>query len=134
MKTWFALLPIHLLLVACIPQAVTPSPNPTAPAVPVSPTASLTPRAVTEVVEAATPSGTPEQPEQRGTISTGIPDGRVHLRGGPGMHNRVIAVLPEGTTIAVLRQENDWTMVRSPAGIVGWVYSKYIDTAKGVAP
>ncbi|RMD60932.1 hypothetical protein D6833_08920 [Candidatus Parcubacteria bacterium] len=124
MKTWLALLPISILLAGCIPQAFTPSPTPTAT---MQPTATLSLRPI--ATETVVPSTTPEM---SGTISTGLPNGRVNLRQGPGMHYRVLAVLSEGTTVTILRREANWSMVQSPTGLTGWVYSKFI--AKGVAP
>lgn len=51
---------------------------------------------------------------------------RVNLRAGPATTERVIAVLLESTPVIEERREGEWSLVRTPAGEVGWIYAELL--------
>jgi hypothetical protein len=51
---------------------------------------------------------------------------RVNLREGPGKDATVEAVLLGGTPVFPERAENDWLLVRTPGGRVGWVHASLV--------
>lgn len=51
---------------------------------------------------------------------------RVNLRSGPSTDAPVIGVLDESTPVFLERTEDDWVLVRTTAGPVGWVHSSLL--------
>jgi len=48
------------------------------------------------------------------------------LRSGPGISNRIIAALPIGTRVTVIKVENGWAEVSLPDGRTGWTLERYL--------
>jgi len=58
-----------------------------------------------------------------GTPGAGFVRGeRVNLRAGPSTQHEVLAVLVGSTPVFRERRDGDWLMVRTAAGIVGWIH------------
>ncbi len=49
--------------------------------------------------------------------------GRVNLRGGPSTNEKVLAVLTQGTPVFPELQEQEWVLIRTSSGEVGWVHA-----------
>lgn len=64
--------------------------------------------------------------ERRGKVTTAD----LNVRLGPGVANKSIGSLPKGLDVVVLGEASNgttgWTKVRTPAGYVGWVASKFV--------
>ena len=52
---------------------------------------------------------------------------RLNLRSGPGEQYRIMEVLKTGDSLEVLKRDDKWTMVRTPAGDEGWIPGGYLD-------
>lgn len=92
------------------------------------PSATLMPVAVTITpVWAATPSAPPQLiPAKILIVSTGLPEGKLNLRYGPGLEYDVILVLEEGWRLVDLDLSRDgWSHVRYGTQ-EGWVFSVYV--------
>jgi len=48
------------------------------------------------------------------------------LRSGPGISNRIIAALPIGTRVTVIKVENGWAEISLPDGRTGWTIERYL--------
>ena len=48
------------------------------------------------------------------------------LRTGPTISNRIIAALPIGTRVKVIKVENGWAEVSLPDGRTGWTFERYL--------
>ena len=48
------------------------------------------------------------------------------FRSGPGISNRIIAALPIGTRVTVIKVENGWAEVSLPDGRTGWTIERYL--------
>lgn len=57
--------------------------------------------------------------------------GALNLRSGPGLSQAVIGRLRQGEILTVLGGSPGWLNVRTPAGNVGWVMSRYTAGAVG---
>lgn len=55
---------------------------------------------------------------------------RVNLRAGPSREHPVLAVLVEETPLLLERKQEDWALVRTPAGQVGWVHAPLLENPK----
>lgn len=64
-----------------------------------------------------------------GTVSVTV--GALNLRSGPGLSQAVIGRLRQGEILTVLGGSPGWLNVRTPAGGVGWVMSRYTAGAVG---
>ena len=51
---------------------------------------------------------------------------RVHLRAGPSTAHRVVDVLTDRTPVFPESNLDDWTLVRTPNGRVGWVHTSLL--------
>ena len=51
----------------------------------------------------------------------------LNVRKGPSADFDKISALPQDTVVVQSKQEGDWHEIRSPNGINGWVYGKYIE-------
>lgn len=78
-----------------------------------------------------TPIPTPTDTLFVAVVKTGIPEGHLHMRTGPGIIYSVILILDEGTELLGVYQEGGWTFARynDPGGkeVYGWVKSEYIE-------
>ena len=52
---------------------------------------------------------------------------RVNLRSGPSTDQPVLAVLSRETPVFPERGEEDWTLVRTPSGQIGWVHDALLE-------
>ena len=57
-------------------------------------------------------------------ISTGVQDGQLYLRDGPGTQYKIIGVLTEGEGLSIIKLGN-WYQVITSGGVTGWVTSHY---------
>ncbi len=48
------------------------------------------------------------------------------FRSGPAISNRIIAALPIGTRVTVIKVENGWAEVSLPDGRTGWTIERYL--------
>lgn len=57
----------------------------------------------------------------------------LNVRAGPGITHKVVAQVKRGTVLTVLErsQLGDWLRVRTPAGVEGWVSSRYVTSGPG---
>ncbi len=57
----------------------------------------------------------------------------ITLRSGPGLGYKILAMLPTGTPLEKLGEEEGWAQVRTPDGQEGWVVARYLsgDPPKG---
>lgn len=57
----------------------------------------------------------------------------VDLRSGPTLAYRIIRMLPSGTPVERLEEQEGWARVRTPAGEEGWILARYLtpDAPKG---
>lgn len=75
------------------------------------------------------PTETPDLPEYV-YVKTGVEDGNLNLRAGPGLEFRVLLVLPEGSQAIYLANSgrgciNNWVNIKY-AGLVGFVDGAYL--------
>ncbi len=64
-----------------------------------------------------------KQPARTGTVSAAV---GLNFRTGPGVGNSIISVLPRGTSVTILSEQNGWYKI-SCQGKEGWVCGRYID-------
>ncbi len=76
-----------------------------------------------------------------GAAVVGGTEGRgLRTRAGPGLNHRVLAVLPDGTSVQLLAGpirdgQEDWYQVRSGSGTNGWSSQRYLLAAtRGIVP
>ncbi len=50
---------------------------------------------------------------------------RITVRSGPSTENKVIAVLPTGTKLEVVEEQEDWLLVRSDTEKEGWILKRF---------
>ncbi len=55
---------------------------------------------------------------------------KITLRTGPGTDHKVMKMLNSGQELEVLEQGEDWTHVRLPNGIEGWILGRFISAEK----
>jgi 3D (Asp-Asp-Asp) domain-containing protein len=66
------------------------------------------------------------------SVVVGGTEGRgMRLRAGPGMSHKILATIPEGSTVRVLGGpvadgDDDWYQVRSGASLTGWAVGRYL--------
>jgi SH3 domain protein len=55
------------------------------------------------------------------------------LRSGEGTQYRIVAMLPSGSPVQVIRESraSGYTLVRTPQGTEGWLLSRYLEDAPG---
>ncbi|MDX1416874.1 MAG: SH3 domain-containing protein [Candidatus Promineifilaceae bacterium] len=77
------------------------------------------------------PMPTPKPPVQPPTYPSGtVLAGYLNVRSGPGVNYNAVAVVRNGTTVALVGRSagGSWLKVRIPTGTVGWVNGGYIHT------
>lgn len=55
---------------------------------------------------------------------------KITLRTGPGTDHKVLRMLNSGQELEVIEQGEDWTHVRLPSGVEGWILSRFISPDK----
>jgi len=60
-------------------------------------------------------------------VTTGIKEGHVYLRSGPGIRNKIIRVLSEGESLSI-NLLGEWYQVTTSEGVTGWIYSRFCKT------
>jgi hypothetical protein len=55
---------------------------------------------------------------------------RVYLRAGPGPDQRILSTLNVGDHVKVLANDGFWAKVETPSGTVGYVFNRYLGTAR----
>jgi uncharacterized protein YgiM (DUF1202 family) len=118
-----------LILTSCIPAtpgawltSAPPPPTPQPPQPP-QPTATLPVWVTVTGLPSATPAATrPAAPTC--IVSTGLPDGTVNVRSGPGMHYPVVDVVSEGEILPLYGEpEHGWQRVCTARLVEGWFYT-----------
>lgn len=51
---------------------------------------------------------------------------RLALRAGPAADQRSLGVVESGQTVEIVKAGEEWTLVRSPAGVEGWVQTRFL--------
>ena len=93
--------------------ALTPSPAPVVATMTTTPTRA--------------PEPTPTRPAALAcAVSTGLADGWLNLRAGPGMAYSVLQVLQEGQRVTLL-DPGAWAHVQTLSGQTGWVYAAFLE-------
>jgi len=59
-----------------------------------------------------------------------ITDVEITLRTGQGTDHKILALVKSGQEVAVLEEGDEWTRVRLPNGIEGWVVSRFLTDEK----
>jgi hypothetical protein len=88
----------------------------------------------TVVYPSAAPAAIPAYGYRNASASSGtvtVTVGALNLRSGPGLSQTVIGRLWQGEILTVLGGSPGWLNVRTPAGGVGWVMSRYTAGAVG---
>lgn len=88
--------------------------------------ATNTPTPTTATTQPPQPTAAAQECE----VSTGLLDGRLNLRAGPGMAYQVRAVLTEGESLTVTHRAGGWLEVLTHSGAVGWVYAQYCEVQR----
>ncbi len=65
----------------------------------------------------------------QGTGSTTVPN--LNIRTGPGTNYRSFDRLPTGTPVRILKEENNWSLIRLNYGSAGWVSSGLVSGDNG---
>ncbi len=55
---------------------------------------------------------------------------KITLRTGPGTDHKVLKMLNSGQELEIIEQGEDWTHVRLPNGIEGWILGRFISSEK----
>ncbi|MDW7709396.1 MAG: TIGR04211 family SH3 domain-containing protein [Deferrisomatales bacterium] len=58
----------------------------------------------------------------------------VDLRSGPTLAHRIIRMLPSGTPLERLEEQEGWARVRTPAGEEGWLVARYLTSEPPKGP
>jgi SH3 domain protein len=58
-----------------------------------------------------------------------IPSAEIPLRSGKGSEYRIITVILNGSRVQLLKQEDDWAMVRTSNNDKGWMPKRYLSTS-----
>lgn len=51
----------------------------------------------------------------------------VNLRSGPGTGNSVVGRVGLGDRVVALDDASGWVQIRTPGGVTGWIFGKYLD-------
>ncbi|MEJ5357248.1 MAG: TIGR04211 family SH3 domain-containing protein [Desulfobacterales bacterium] len=51
---------------------------------------------------------------------------RLALRAGPAADQKSLGVVESGQTVEIVKTGEEWTLVRSPAGVEGWVQTRFL--------
>lgn len=57
----------------------------------------------------------------------------LRLRQGPSLDHQILTLLPKGTTLSIVEQQDEWLNVAAGSEETGWVYSEYVSTEKPLA-
>ncbi len=60
----------------------------------------------------------------QGIYVTGIT--KITLRSGPGVDNKILAMLTSGTKLEMVQRGDDWSQVRTESGKDGWVLTRFL--------
>ncbi len=60
----------------------------------------------------------------QGIYVTGIT--KITLRSGPGVDNKILAMLTSGTKLEIVQRGDDWSQVRTERGKSGWVLTRFL--------
>lgn len=55
---------------------------------------------------------------------------KITLRTGPGTDHKILRMLPSGQQVEILNSEGDWSYVRLPEGMEGWLLTRFISAEK----
>jgi len=55
---------------------------------------------------------------------------KITLRTGPGTDHKILRMLPSGQQVDILSKEGDWSYVRLPEGLEGWLLARFISAEK----
>lgn len=72
-------------------------------------------------------------PGVRATTAT-VRTESVNVREGPGTRYPVVGELTRGETVEVLDERGEWTNVRAPGGLEGWVFRGVLTAPRGSLP
>lgn len=59
---------------------------------------------------------------------------KVNLRSGPSTEDEVLTVLEEGTPVVRETRQDDWILIRTLTGFVGWVYHSLVTSKERYKP
>lgn len=107
------LLLFAFILAACNPYAPTPA----------APTATATRPAQLLQAETISPTATPAP--RVCIVSTGIQDGNLNIRTGPGTSSAVIGTLKEDQQLTIIKTSGNWLYVRPLGMLAGYINSKF---------
>lgn len=54
------------------------------------------------------------------------PSAEVPIRSGQGTEYKILSVVPDGMTVAILEEADPWVKVRTPGGAEGWMLRRYL--------
>jgi uncharacterized protein YraI len=82
----------------------------------------------------ASPAGPTPTPQPTGPTAT-VVNARLNVREGPGTAFAILQVLGQGDRVTLLARNewNTWAQVRTPNGLVGWVYAPLLQTSIPIA-
>lgn len=104
-----------------------PSPYPTLPRLPsVTP---ITPRPTAP--PSATPTAVPATPTATPLLARVAV--AANMRSGPGLEFAVVSVVEAGVSVSLEQRQGDWYQIRSPAGLLGWMFVSVLDIDPAIA-
>jgi SH3 domain protein len=54
------------------------------------------------------------------------PSAEVPIRSGQGTEYKILSVVPDGMSVAILEEADPWVKVRTPGGAEGWMLKRYL--------
>ncbi len=51
---------------------------------------------------------------------------KITMRTGPGTEHKIVSMLKSGTKLGILEYQKDWSQVKTAAGRLGWVLSRFL--------
>ncbi len=51
---------------------------------------------------------------------------KITMRTGPGTEHKIVSMLKSGTKLEILEYQKDWSQVKTKAGLIGWVLSRFL--------
>lgn len=61
------------------------------------------------------------------------PAAEIPIRSGKGTEYKILSVVPDGLQVELLKEDDDWAMVRTQGGTEGWMLKRYLTSDKPLA-